>query len=153
MKAQGHTMTDMITAGTILIADGALMPESLRFESEPYSNGWRSVKNLDGHGLNRKVRDAGWTFFYLAGELKASVCGFDVGKTTNRAIKRILADRKSEKFNCLEITRVAAKRFLGLPYVSVSAHSRHIQESMFLSRAKRLTGWDRAPWAAVSTEA
>jgi hypothetical protein len=36
----------------------------------------------------------------------------------------------------LEITRVSSKRFLGLPYASVSAHSRHIQENAFLLRAK-----------------
>ena len=44
----------------------------------------------------------------------------------------MLARLKSEKFNSLEITRVASKRFLGVPYVSVSARSRHIQESLFL---------------------
>jgi hypothetical protein len=33
------------------------------------------------------------------------------------------------KFNCLEITGITQKRFLGLPYVHVSAHSRHIQKS------------------------
>jgi hypothetical protein len=32
----------------------------------------------------------------------------------------------------LEITRVASKSVLGVPYVSVSACSRHIQESLFL---------------------
>jgi hypothetical protein len=38
----------------------------------------------------------------------------------------------------LEITRVASKHFLGLPYVSVSACSRHIQESLFLFGDKDL---------------
>src|SRR3989304_4597955 len=38
-------------------------------------------------------------------------------------------------------------RFLGLPTGRVSAHSRHIQESMFLSRAQRLAEWNRAKWA------
>jgi hypothetical protein len=38
----------------------------------------------------------------------------------------------------LEITRVASKHFLGLPYVSVSACSRHIQESLFLFGHKDL---------------
>src|SRR6267143_202211 len=56
---------------------------------------------------------------------------------------------KSGKFNSLEITRVASKRFLGLPYASVSAHSRHIQENEFLLRAKDHQEWDRAKLKAV----
>jgi len=47
-----------------------------------------------------------------------------------------LANLKLGEFNSLEITRVTSKRFLGLPYASVSAHSRHIQENAFLLRAK-----------------
>jgi hypothetical protein len=69
----------------------------------------------------------------------------------NRAVNRILANLKWDKFNSLEITQVAAKRFLGLPYVTVSAHERHIQESMFLCRATRLAEMDRAKSAAAST--
>jgi hypothetical protein len=128
-------MPDKIKAGAILIEDGALLPESLWLESEPCSNGWRRVKNLDGSGLDGRVRDAGWTFFFLAGEIKATVFGFDLEKTTHRAIARLLASLKSDKLNCLEITQVVWKRFLGLPYVSVSGHARQIQKSMFLSRA------------------
>jgi hypothetical protein len=48
----------------------------------------------------------------------------------------MLARLKPKKFNSLQITRVASKRFLGVPYVSVSACSRHIQESLFLFRDK-----------------
>ena len=128
-------MADKIKVGAILIEDGALLPESLWLESEQCLNGWRRVKNLDGYGLDRRVREAGWTFFSLAGEIKASVFGFDLDKTMHRAITQLLANLKSDKLNCLEITQVVWKRFLGLPYVSVSAHSRHIQKSMVLCRA------------------
>ena len=143
-------MAEKIKMGTILIEEGALLPESLRLESEPYSNGWRLVKDLDGYGLDRKIREAGWTFFYMAGEIKESVLGFDGEQTKRRAIKRILAKLKSAKFNCLEITQITAKRFLGLPYVTVSAHSRHIQESIVLLHAKRVAEWDRAKLAAAA---
>jgi len=56
--------------------------------------------------------------------LKGSVPEF------RRTIEEILARLKSEKFNSLEITRVASeasKRFLGVRLVTVSAQSRHIQ--------------------------
>jgi hypothetical protein len=141
-------MPDKIKAGTILIEEGALLPESLRFESEPYSQGWRLVKNLDSRGLDRKIRDAGWAFFYMAGGVSATAVGSDLEKTTRRATKKVITSMELDGFNCLEISQVAAKRFLGIPYVTVSAHPRHIQESMFLFHAKRPAGWDRAKLAA-----
>ncbi len=142
-------MAETIKTGTILIKDGTLLPDALQFESEPCATGWRLVKNLDGYGLGRKSHEAGWTFFCLAGEIKATVFGFDGQKTVRRAVKRMLTNLKSEKFNGLEIMQVEAKRFLGLPYASVCAHSRHLQENAFLLRAKDHQEWDRAKLAAV----
>ena len=117
-------MPDTIKTGTILIKDGTLLPESLRFESEPCVPGWRLVKDLDGCGLDRKIREAGWTFFCLAGQLGATVFGIDEQKTLSRAVEQILASPESAEFNSLEIMRVASeasKRFLGVCYVTVSA--------------------------------
>ncbi len=142
-------MAETIKTGTILIKDGTFLPDALQFESEPCATGWRLVKNLDGYGLGRKIHEAGWTFFCLAGEIKATVFGFGGQKTVRRAVKRILTNLKSEKFNGLEIMQVQAKRFLGLPYVSVCAHSRHLQENVFLLRARDHQEWDRAKLAAV----
>ena len=142
-------MAEKINTGTILIKEGTLLPEGLQLESEPYLKGWRLVKNLDSSGLDRKFCEARWDFFYMAEEVNAVVFGFDLEKMTRRAVKRMIASMKSDEFNCLEIARVAAKRFLGLPYVTVAAHPRHIQESMFLFHAERLAEWDQARLATA----
>ena len=126
-------MADTIKPGTILITDGAILPESLLLKSEPYGYGWRLVKDLDSNGLDQIINRAGWNFFYIAGLIETNAFGSDEKKTTRKAIKRVIANLKSKNFNCLEITRVAAKRSLGLLYVSVSAQSRHIQEGQALS--------------------
>jgi len=126
-------VAETIKTGTVLIKDGTLLPDALQVESEPCATDWRLVKDLDGYELHRKINEAGWTFFCLAGEIKATIFGFDGQKTVRRAVKRISANPKSSKFNALEITRVVLKSFLGVPYASVSACSRHIQESSFLS--------------------
>ena len=136
-------MADQIKIGTIFIEEGTPLPDSLKFESEPYSNGWRSVKNLNGYGLEREIRAVGWTLFILA-QIKASVFGFDREKAARRALDRVLANVKADNFNSLEISQVAVKRFLGLPYVTVSAHARHLQESMFLLHDKRLAKRNQA---------
>ena len=146
-------MPDKTSSGTILIREGTALPEALPFKSEPYLSGWRLVNDLDGDGLGRKIQEAGWSFFCQAGEIKATICGFDVQKTVHRAVKRILANLKSEKFNGLEITQVAPKRFLGVRYVTVSAHSRHVQESAFLCGLRTFRSWDRAELSAARTKA
>ena len=46
-------MADQIKIGTIFIEESTPLPNSLKFESEPYPNGWRSVKNLNGYEFDR----------------------------------------------------------------------------------------------------
>lgn len=134
-------MLNAIEAGRIFVRDGTVLPEIMQVESEPYMPGWRSVSNLDGYALGRKIHDAGWTFFCLAYETKATVFGIDGEKMVRRAIERILANREAEaeRFNSLEIVRVASlasNRFLGIRHVTVSARSRHIQESPVIFEVK-----------------
>jgi hypothetical protein len=129
---------DVTETGRIFIREGTLLPEALQLASEPYISGWRLVKDLDGYGLGRKIHEMGWTFFYQAGDTKATVFGIDGQSMVRRAIERILGNPKSETFNSLEITRVAcvsSKRFLGVRHMTVSAHARHIQESSVLFQA------------------
>jgi hypothetical protein len=145
-------MPDTIKMGTILIKEGTLLPEVPRFESEPCAPGWRLVKNLDGYGLGRKIHEAGWTLSSRAGEIGATVFGLDEQKTARRALEQILANPETAEFNSLEIMRVASevsKRFLGVRYVTVSAQSRHIQESAILFRAEDLPVRNRARSAAA----
>jgi hypothetical protein len=122
-------MMDEIKTGTILIEEGASTPESLLLEGRPYSNGWRSVSNFGLNELDAAIHKAGWTFFFMAGEIKISAFGFDKEMAVRRAVKRVITNVESHNCNCVEITEVSAKSFLGMPYVNVSAHSRHIQES------------------------
>lgn len=127
-------MADTIRTGTILIEEGTLLPETVRLESKPYSKGWRLVTDLDGRELDGRIRDAGWTFFYMAGELSVTGIGFGLRATTGRAVKRLVAQTKATHLSCLEIVGVAARRLLGITFVTVNAHARHIQKSMFLFR-------------------
>jgi hypothetical protein len=138
-----------VEAGTIFIKEGAPLSETLRMESEPYVSGWRLVKGLDADALGRKIQETGWTFFTLAGHTQATVLGREKQNVVRRAVQRMLTKLNSEKFNSMEITGVASKRFLGLPYVIVSARSRHIQDGVFLFRARDVQEWDRTNLAAA----
>ncbi len=125
-------MLDTNRARTILIREDTPLPANLPIKSEAFLPGWRVVKNLDGYGLGQKIEEAKWYFFYLAGEIRAIAFGRETPGTLRRAVKRLLATPKGQKFNSLEITSVASKRLLGIPLISVTAHFRHIQQGIGL---------------------
>ena len=142
-------MQESIQAGAVLIREGTPMPGTLQFDTQSCVPGWRLVKHLDGYGFDRKIREAGWNFFCQGGETNATVFGIDKEKMAHRAIERILAVLKSKAFNSVAIVRVAtesSKRFLGVGYLTVSAQSRHIQESSVLFRAKDQPGGTEQSW-------
>ena len=103
---------------------------------------------LNGFALDRKIHAAGWNFFFMAAEIKAMFLGFLGAAKIQSALKRILAKVESQHFNGLEVTEIVARRFLGVPYVTVSAHSRHIQQSCSLDSSEtRRTSQNDAAWA------
>jgi hypothetical protein len=108
----------------------------LSIESEAFLPGWRVVKDLDRQALTREAEGANWNFFYLAGEMKATVFGREGLGALRRAVKCVLAKQEGQKFNSLEITKIVSKRFLGIPFMSVAAHFRHIQQGIGLVPAK-----------------
>jgi hypothetical protein len=121
---------------TVFIREGTPLPTVLSVESEAFLPGWRVVRNLDRQALTRKVESAHWNFFYLAGELHATVFGRERPRALRRAVKCVLAKQQGQMFNSLEITKVVSKRFLGIPFISITAHSRHIQQGIALVPAK-----------------
>jgi hypothetical protein len=141
-------MTPILKVGTILVEEGALITQLLGLESEPCSGNWSVVKTLDGFALDREIRAAGWNFFFMAAEVKVMFFGTLGTKKIHNALKRILAKVRPQNFNGLEVTGIVAKRFLGVPYATVSAHSRHIQQSCCLDSAEaRRTSRRDAEWA------
>ena len=125
-------MTQEVQIGTILIRENPAAAQAIGFQSEPYSATWGLVKALDGMALDRKIHAAGWSFFFMAAEVKVTFFGAIGAKNMQNAMKRMFGKLKPTNFNCLEVTGIVAKRFLGVPYTVVSAHSRHIQQSCYL---------------------
>ncbi len=113
--------------GTILIEEGAFVPESLQAENAPEVDGWKSVEPADRRQLERNIREAGSIFYFKTEEITATAFGFDQQKAVRVALQRMIASVRLQKCNCLQISEVIAKSFLRILYVSVSAHLRHIQ--------------------------
>ncbi|MGA2737073.1 MAG: hypothetical protein ABSG65_06430 [Bryobacteraceae bacterium] len=125
-------MSAEIAAGSIFIEAGTHPPGSLLLRSQPDANGWVAL-NGTRSAFEEDVRAAGWTFFFMAGEIRATVFGFDKQQTLRKALQRLIASVKSQHCNSIEITLVTGKSFLRVPYVSVSAHPRHLQNGLVFS--------------------
>jgi|SRR5579864_4548727 len=141
-------MTQTIQVGTILMKDWPEATKVLGLQSEPCSEEWGLLKVLDSFTLDRKIHAAGWNFFFMATEVRVTLFGALGAEKILNALKRILAKVKPQHFNGLEVTEIVARRFLGVPYVTVSAHSRHMQQSCYLDSVEaRQTSEDDVEWA------
>ena len=125
-------MPATVQVGSILMKQWPVTMQSLGLESEPCSGSWSLVKVLDGFVLDRRIHAAGWNFFFMAGEVKGMFFGALGAKKIQSALRRILEKVRKQDFNSLEVTAIVAKRFLGVRYTVVTAHSRHLQKSCYL---------------------
>ena len=88
-------MEDVIQAGSILIEDGVRVPEFLRSETPPFSNGWRLVRRLDGQDLRRRIRAAGRTFRPVGGPSPPSPLYEDERTTRRNEVANVPEDGKT----------------------------------------------------------
>lgn len=135
MKAE-QVLPGNIKAGTMMIEEGLQLP-SLDLESVAYSRQWRSVKTLDSSSLGRALDAVGWHLFFVAGQVTALAFGLAGERSLHRAVGRIVAQVRALNLNCLELTEITRKHFLGVPYISISAHSCHIQQGWQLQNMEQ----------------
>jgi hypothetical protein len=117
--------------GSILLADGAAAPESLHLRSDSLLGGWGLIANARST-VDKDMTDAGWTLFFVAGGIKATVFGFDEQKTVPAALKRLAGMVKDLKCNSFEIAQVTHSLFMGISRVTLSGHARHLQKGSLL---------------------
>jgi hypothetical protein len=103
-------MPQTIQVGTILVKESPLMPELFDLDIEHYSGNWNVVKTLDAFALDRKIRGAGWSFFFLAAEVKGMFFGALGAKKIQNALHRIFGKVRQQSFNALEVTGIVRKR-------------------------------------------
>ena len=111
-----------------MMVDQSVLLQALGIPSEAYFGQWRSLGSRESSDLDHKLRAVGWNFFFMAEELKAVVPAWGGQKTIGRGLKRLLARTRRQHFNCMEVSHVLKKHFLGIPYLSIAAHARHMQE-------------------------
>ena len=137
-----------VKCGTMMVREGLVLPGQLDTAMEAYSSGWRTVTHDDAHGFDGRLRQLGWSCFFLAGELKAVWLGPSEAGVLKSAVRGLLSKVRAMGFNSVELTKISKYRWLGIRYVRVCGHARHIQHGSQLDKGAsgkpRANGSDEA---------
>jgi hypothetical protein len=123
-----------LEAGTRLVAPGTFLPPQWQVENDSAGAGWsRLAHTLDNKQLERELASAGWTFFFVAIAITTTSFGFSRPRMFDVHWPRLTAAVTLQKCNCVQIDDVSVRSLLGIPYVRISAHPRHIQKGLIFS--------------------
>jgi hypothetical protein len=129
-------MAAAVQVGTILIDNRPLILRALDLESESYSGTWGVLRSHTRTSLDQRIHGTGWNYFFMAAEVKATVIGRPADKSIRRALRQIFEKTRESDFNCLEVTKIIEQHFLGVPYITVCAQSRNIQQGSLITFVK-----------------
>lgn len=115
--------------GCLFLMKGLIVPPTLRFEGQSYSEGWKLLRSLKSSEIDSRAGGCGWNFIFLAEGMRRTVFGLGRAWALRKATNKILTEARKNAFNSVEITEITARRFLGLHCVTVAAHSRSLQKS------------------------
>src|SRR3954447_9701900 len=123
----------MIRPGTLLVQKGTTLPTSIVLRSEPTTNGWSAFeRGAELLQLKAELSNAGWSYFYM-GAVKQTVIGSLGAKRIASAMKGITAKMRLNNCNSLQIDAITPQSWLGIPYLSVTAHCCHIQRGVIFA--------------------
>jgi hypothetical protein len=125
-------MPDSPKDGIIFIRDGTTFPPILPVTTDAFIPNWRIVTSPNRSALTLSIEECDWYFFYLAGDIQATVQGGNTRKVLRKALKVILTKLGNDQLNSIEITSIASRRILGIPFTTFTAHSRQIQQRIAL---------------------
>ena len=117
-----------IPIGTLLFAPGTAMPPDWSPDPAPRADGWSTIaQSLTPLLREQHLSAIGWTFAFRAPALTTTAYGFDETAMFTTAMTRLQAEVLRRGCNGVEIDSVSTHRFLGLPYIRITAHSRDLR--------------------------
>jgi hypothetical protein len=123
-------MRASIKTGTLIIAEGISLPMS-DAKTQSFCAGWRTVKNIEARGMDKRFSEMGWSCFAKASPATVNVVGLGDSATLIKAFRKLVRQRKTMKFNCLEITEAVYKTFMGVSFVHLGARARNIKQRLW----------------------
>jgi hypothetical protein len=123
----------------VFVRRNTSLPGTVKMEDQLVLGEWNLVSRLSPAEFDKELYKAGWQFFYIPPEVRASALGFNRKHAIERVLNKLLVKADAAKLNAVQLTSVEAKKFLGIHYASISACLRHVQKSLILSPASATT--------------
>jgi hypothetical protein len=127
-----NALAATVQVGTLFIRNSPVILRTLELKSESYLGTWDVLNCPQSPALDQRIRDGGSNYFFMAAEVRATVFGRLVARSIRKALKQIFRKVRDANFNSIEVTKITEKRFLGVPYITVCAHSRHLQQGSMM---------------------
>lgn len=120
-----------MTAGSIFLRDGCLLPDGLGLKRAPFNHAWTSAGDISSAGLDVAVRSMGWHFMWIEDACSRFGCGRTEESASNQAITRALR-HVGGRFNAAEVDSARFSTFPGFRIAKVTVHTRQIQQDCTL---------------------
>ena len=122
-------------------------PACFQVQDDAFRTGWLPVKyDLTARELDTELSTRGWTFFYMANVIRKISLRLRSRKGYFRRAEARHGERQRGAAAIVsKLIAVETHSFFGIPYVSVSAHPRHIQKGMVFSPHSQPSGAKSKP--------
>lgn len=123
-----------MTPHTVFLRTRCVLPNGVRLRQEPFCTRWAVVEDLAASSLDRRIREAGWHFFWL----EASSWRLGFGRTSKVAVQNAIKHalkRVKGSFNAAEVHSLHVFKYPGFRVAKVTLHARHIQQGPSLDVA------------------
>jgi hypothetical protein len=81
--------------------------------------------------MDQSFSEMGWSCFEKASPATVNVVGLGDVATLIKVFQKLLRQRKTAKFNCLEIIEAVHKSFMGVSFVHLTARARNIKQRLW----------------------
>lgn len=122
---------------TVLSRITAKLPDSLKLETENFQEGWTFMRSGDVHWMDKKVRNCGWQFIWIA---EPSERG-GVGQTAQAAIAgalKLALRRVGPCFNAAYIDNIELTRYPWFFIAKVRVYPYQIQQDAVLRASQEI---------------
>jgi hypothetical protein len=125
-------MAANLQVGSKLVELGIALPQVLEENSTKFLDNWRVMMSISRETLFNQVAASGWNIFFIADRLNTVSIGINRDHALQRGVRQLAARVRSESYNCLEVTEIKTRHFMGIPYLYIAADMLHIQQGFML---------------------
>jgi hypothetical protein len=131
MSTMTESQVRQLRSEALLIAPDTALPPGWTLDGDPVASGWLRVCNaFTDRELDRDLGAGGWTLLFMAGAIRTKAFGWSTPRSVTAGVGRLIAQAKRQGYNCLQIDNVTMHSRLGVPFVRLVAHVRHIQKDI-----------------------